>query len=104
MLKEAGYPELFLADTRPTGPPLTVVCSHAVAEQVSKVSKGFPVSVNKSPTTFEFTRLIGYETILLKEARAVTYIYISCSITNRRRVMLGNLSGKGSTLDLHLST
>lgn len=68
MMEEAGYPSVLLVDTRPVQSwPLLVVSSHAVAEQISRVSKAFPTSLNKSPTIFEFTRLVGHESVLVKE-------------------------------------
>lgn len=67
MVEEAGCPDILLVDVRPASYPLTIVSSHAVAEQISKVSKGFPTSVTKSPTIFDFTRLIGHESLLSKE-------------------------------------
>lgn len=71
MVEDAGRPDVLFVDVRPANSnfPLTVVNSHAVAEQISKVSKGFPASVNKSPTIFEFTRLIGRGSLLSKEVR-----------------------------------
>jgi hypothetical protein len=69
MAEKAGRPDILLVDVRPANYPLIVVNSHAVAEQISKVSKGFPMSVNKSPTIFDFTRLIGHESVLSKEVR-----------------------------------
>ncbi|KAF9730673.1 hypothetical protein PMIN06_004166 [Paraphaeosphaeria minitans] len=70
MAQAAGRPDVLFVDVRPASYPLTVVNSHAVAEQISRVSKGFPTSVRKSPTIFEFTRLIGHESVLSKEGDA----------------------------------
>ena len=73
MFEDAGRPEILLVDTRPViSWPLTVVSSHAVAEQITKISKSFPWSVNKSPTVFEFTRLVGHESVLTKEVKSAT--------------------------------
>ncbi|KAL1595798.1 hypothetical protein SLS60_009487 [Paraconiothyrium brasiliense] len=70
MVEDEGRPNILLVDVRPISYPLAVVNSHAVAEQISRVSKGFPMSVNKSPTIFGFTRLIGHESVLSKEGDA----------------------------------
>jgi hypothetical protein len=74
MINEAGRPDIMLVDIRPAQNwPLTVINSHAVAEQISKVSKGFPTSVNKSPTNHDFTRLVGHESVLFKEVKVHHY-------------------------------
>ncbi|KAJ4301155.1 hypothetical protein N0V90_003245 [Kalmusia sp. IMI 367209] len=70
MVEDAGRPDILLVDVRPINYALLVVSSHAVAEQISKISKAFPTSVPKSPTIRDFTRLIGYETLLGKDGNA----------------------------------
>jgi len=66
--KDAGQPELFFLDLRPVNYPMTVVASHEIAEQISRVSKTFPTSVNKSPTVQGgLGRLIGAKSILIEE-------------------------------------
>jgi cytochrome P450 len=66
--KDAGQPEVFFLDLRPVNYPMTVVASHQVAEQITRVSKTFPTSVDKSPTLQGgFRRLIGAKSILSEE-------------------------------------
>ncbi|KAF1971388.1 cytochrome P450 52A11 [Bimuria novae-zelandiae CBS 107.79] len=70
MVEEAGRPDVLLVDVRPVSYAMAVISSHAIAEQISKVSKGFPTSVTKSPTFSAFTRLVGHESVLIKEGDA----------------------------------
>ena len=103
MVEDEGRPNILLVDVRPISYPLAVVNAHAVAEQISRVSRGFPTSVNKSPTIFGFTRLIGHESVLSKEVCVFTRVdrvTLLCNLTQYCRVMLGRLSEKGSILDL----
>ena len=59
---------LFILDLRPVQYVLCVVGSHEVAEQVSKSTKSFPYSMNKSPTMRLYERLLGPRSILTAEA------------------------------------
>ncbi|KAJ8122726.1 hypothetical protein ONZ43_g1147 [Nemania bipapillata] len=47
-----GRPPLMLMDLRPFGPPMAIVRSHEVAEQVSKAYKQFPYSLPKMPEVY----------------------------------------------------
>ncbi|KAI3328552.1 cytochrome P450 [Ustulina deusta] len=47
-----GRPPLMLMDLRPFGPPMAIVRSHEVAEQVSKAYKQFPYSLPKMPQVY----------------------------------------------------
>lgn len=55
-------------DTRPFQYPVFLICSHELAEQVSKATKKDPYSISKSPTINQgFRRLIGDMSILSEE-------------------------------------
>lgn len=60
-----GRPPVFLMDFRPVSHRLLIVASHAVAEQLSRTSKLFPWSVNKSPTIREHGQLLGKQSMLV---------------------------------------
>lgn len=62
--RHLGNPPLFLLDLRPIQRPLVIVCSHEVAEQVSKSTKELPYSVPKSPTIKALEPLLGPNSIL----------------------------------------
>jgi cytochrome P450 len=55
----AGSPPVLLFDMRPVFRPLLVVFSHNVAEQLTKPSKTFKYSVDKSPTMGRLLPIIG---------------------------------------------
>lgn len=62
-----------LLDNWPVVPPMVVVTSHEVAEQVSKPSKYFPqYSAPKSPSVDRIVNLIGPNSILFKQVNAAT--------------------------------
>lgn len=66
-----GKPDFLFFDIRPVQHPLLLVCSHEIAEQVSKSSKTQPYSVTKSPTVQGgLRRLIGKYSILSTEGEA----------------------------------
>ncbi|CAI6341713.1 unnamed protein product [Periconia digitata] len=65
--KDAGYPQITLLDLRPLNPPLLLVASHEVAEQISKASKEHTWSVTKSPTMGALLDMIGKKSILVAE-------------------------------------
>ncbi|KAF7596387.1 hypothetical protein BBP40_002131 [Aspergillus hancockii] len=62
-----GDPSAFVLDLRPVQHVLCVVCSHEVAEQVSRSSKSFPYSMTKSPTLRQFEPLLGTHSIITSE-------------------------------------
>lgn len=62
-----GRPPLMLIDLRPIVPPLVLVPSHSMAEQISKQSDLFPLSTPKSPTWTHMIPMIGETSILGKE-------------------------------------
>ncbi|KAJ5188320.1 cytochrome P450 [Penicillium cf. griseofulvum] len=57
---------MFILDPYPVAPVLCVVCSHDIAEQVTKASKAFPYSIPK-PTTRAFGDLFGPRSIITAE-------------------------------------
>ncbi|KAI0540097.1 cytochrome P450 [Xylaria digitata] len=48
-----GRPPLMLMDLQPFGPPMAIVRSHEVAEQVSKAYKQFPYNLPKMPQVYD---------------------------------------------------
>ncbi|KAL2175877.1 cytochrome P450 [Thermothelomyces heterothallicus CBS 202.75] len=66
--KDLGSPPLMYLDLRPVSYPMVVINSHEIAEQVSRVSKLFPWSTPKSPTMWDLVRVIGPESILLRQS------------------------------------
>ncbi|KAI1394798.1 cytochrome P450 [Hypoxylon fuscum] len=52
MNEALGQPPLMFADLRPFGPPMVIVRSHHVAEQISKPSKLYPYSLPKMPQVY----------------------------------------------------
>lgn len=67
MHEALGRPPFFLVDNRPIVPPMLIVASHEVAEQISRPSKDFPYSVTKSSSVDRIFDLIGPNSILLKQ-------------------------------------
>ncbi|KAK4031724.1 putative sterigmatocystin biosynthesis P450 monooxygenase stcS [Parachaetomium inaequale] len=67
MAKDLGNPPLMFLDLRPVSYPMVLVTSHEVAEQVSRASKQFAWSTPKSPTIGALVRLIGPESILMRQ-------------------------------------
>ena len=77
MWKDNGSPELFMVDLRPLNYPVLLVASHKVAEQISRVTKLFPTSVNKSPTVGEFRRLMGsLLVVLMRWTQLCVYVLV----------------------------
>lgn len=60
-----GNPPVYLLDVRPAqGYVLGIICSHEVAEQVTKSSRIFPYSVPKTPTMDFMEPMIGPRSVL----------------------------------------
>lgn len=57
-----------LVDNWPIVPPMAVIASHEVAEQVSKPSTTFPYSAPKSWSVKHISPLLGYKSIFLYQA------------------------------------
>lgn len=104
-----GKPPFFLVDNRPIVPPMIIVASHEVAEQISRPSKDFPYSVTKSSSVDRIFDLIGPNSILLKQVKCLSYFGVvvtgaantDISVTRMRN---GSKCARGSTLGLPLST
>ncbi|KAI1388507.1 cytochrome P450 [Hypoxylon trugodes] len=67
MRQALGQPPIMVVDNWPIVPPMVIIASHEVAEQVSKPSKEFQYSVPKSPSTTNLVNLIGPNSILNKQ-------------------------------------
>lgn len=68
MHQALGKPPIMLVDNWPIVPPMVIVASHEVAEQVSKPSNHFPqYSAPKSPSVDRIVDLIGPNSILSKQ-------------------------------------
>lgn len=65
-----GKPPIMLVDLRPVTYPMVLIADHAIAEQVSKGTKGFPKSVPKSETEKHTNHLLGPHSILTEEGEA----------------------------------
>lgn len=65
MNESLGRPPLMLVDLRPIGPPMVIVRSHDVAEQVSKPTKSFPHSLPKMSEVYShMAHVTGQSSIL----------------------------------------
>ncbi|KAI0024888.1 cytochrome P450 [Xylariomycetidae sp. FL0641] len=64
-----GRPPVMLVDMRPVSPPMLLIPSHDLAEQVAKPSKLFPLSTPKSPTWTHMIPIVGETSILGKEGQ-----------------------------------
>jgi hypothetical protein len=60
-------------DFRPVNYDTFVITSHTVAEQVSRPSKTFKYSVNKSPTVSQFNDLMGKLSIFSSKVSPLEY-------------------------------
>lgn len=67
MWASMGSPPVMLVDLRPVNPPMALITSHSIAEQISKPSKVFPLSTPKSPTWTHMIPIIGTTSILGRE-------------------------------------
>ncbi|KAI0378394.1 cytochrome P450 [Hypomontagnella monticulosa] len=67
MWASIGRPPIMLIDLRPINPPMALICTHDLAEQISKPTKHFPLSTPKSPTWTHMIPLIGSTSILGRE-------------------------------------
>lgn len=72
-----GRPPVMLVDMRPVNPPMVLVPSHSIAEQISKPSQGFPLSTPKSPTWTHMIPIIGTTAII---GREVIHITLACRL------------------------
>ena len=65
MSESLGRPALMLVDLRPVGPPMIIVRSHKVAEQVAKSTKTFPHGLPKMSEVYShMAHVTGQSSIL----------------------------------------
>ncbi|KAI9897401.1 hypothetical protein N3K66_007257 [Trichothecium roseum] len=64
-----GKPPIFVLDNYPVVPAIVIVCSHEVAEQISRSSSVLPYGARKSSSLNHIVDLIGPNSILLKQVR-----------------------------------
>ncbi|ETS82026.1 hypothetical protein PFICI_07028 [Pestalotiopsis fici W106-1] len=64
-----GRPSVMLVDLRPVSPPMLLVTSHSIAEQISRPSQQLPFSTPKSSTWTHMIPIIGKTSILGKEGQ-----------------------------------
>lgn len=63
-----GNPPVYFLDVRPAQEyPLGIVCSHEVAEQITRVTKALPYSMEKSPTMAFIEPVTGPSSILTRQ-------------------------------------
>lgn len=75
MLNSAGRPELLFLDLRPVNYPMIAVASHEIAEQITRTSKLYPMSVTKSPTMqISYRRLIGKKSLLSEDVNHLLFL------------------------------
>ena len=67
-----GNAPVFLLDLHPVASVMCVVCSHDVAEQITKASKAFPYSIPKAPSTRAFEDLLGPTSIVIAEVHLMS--------------------------------
>ncbi|CAJ2513193.1 Uu.00g013120.m01.CDS01 [Anthostomella pinea] len=67
MWASVGRPPVMLIDLRPINPPMALISSHDIAEQISKPTKLLPLSPPKSPTWTHMIPIIGTTSIIGKE-------------------------------------
>jgi hypothetical protein len=104
--KDLGNPPLVFFDLRPANYPMVLVTSHEVAEQISRASPSHPWSVPKSPTIGALVRLIGAESILLRQVGVSISCLVRCCqliLTATGRAMIGSSFENGLTPGLHPS-
>ncbi|KAF9894706.1 hypothetical protein FE257_006596 [Aspergillus nanangensis] len=65
--RHLGNPPLFALDLWPVERPLAIICSHEIAEQVSRSSRALPYSLPKSPYFSRLRPLLGPNSIITAE-------------------------------------
>ena len=85
MHRALGQPPIMLVDNWPAVPPMVVIASHEVAEQVSKPSNTFQYSAPKSWLVDRLVDLIGSKSIMFKQVEAqIPATNIHCANGNRK--------------------
>lgn len=91
-----GRPPVMLVDLRPIVPPMVLVPSHSMAEQIAKQSDLFPLSTPKSPTWTHMIPMIGETSILGKEVSVKAPYQVSLTDGYcASRVKTGRISANG---------
>ena len=100
MNEALGRPPLMLIDLRPLQPPMVVVRSHEVAEQISKGSKPFPYSIPKMPQGYShMVHIIGWTSILSSDvcSQSLWFLFLAqpihCRLLNAVAKQYHNLTG-----------
>lgn len=107
MHEALGRPPIMLVDNWPLVPPMVVVASHEVAEQVSKPSNYFPqFSAPKSPSVDHIVSLIGPHSILFNQVSTpdTQISYLTEMADQSPRMNNGKRSAKGSIQALRRDT
>lgn len=86
-----------LVDLRPIVPPMVLVPSHSMAEQIAKQSNLFPLSTPKSPTWTHMIPMIGETSILGKEVSVKTRRLVVLTDICWIRVKSGRISASDTT-------
>ena len=68
MYEELGQPEVYFMDVQPIH-RLLIVCSPAVAEQLTKPSSTHPYSVPKSYTMMDHSNIVGKTGLIVTNVR-----------------------------------
>ena len=85
-----GNPPVYLLDVRPAqGYPLGLICSHEVAEQISRATKALPYSMDKSPTMDFMEPMTGPHSILTRQVDLPPSLTISANAYCSGRRMEG---------------
>lgn len=80
MHEALGKPQIMLVDNWPIVPPMVIIASHEIAEQVSRPSNTFPYSAPKSPSVDRIIDLVGPHSILLKQVGPIFYLFDSSHV------------------------
>lgn len=92
MHEELGKPPIMLVDNWPIVPPMVIVASHEVAEQISRPSKDFQYSAPKSRSVDRIMNLIGPNSILFKQVwLCLTFLFFKRNISLRESFRLASL-------------
>jgi hypothetical protein len=68
-------PPIMFLDLRPVGPPMVIVRSHEVAEQISKPQKHFPHSLPKMPEIWShMVHVVGPSSILAANVCILSFL------------------------------
>ena len=88
MWRSKGHPEIVFLDLRPVNWGMSIIASNEVAEQITRTSKMYPISVTKSPTMGALLPLIGKRSIFVAEVCAAIKktLTSSCGFRTLQRI------------------